>query len=297
MKILIIGGSGFVSGTLARMAMERGNEVWTVTRGERELPPGAHGIKVDRKDGSAFEAALREVDVRWDVAVDCIGFHPDDAQQDLESVIRRCDHLLFVSTDFVYDPDRRAFPRHEDTAEYTSAGYGGNKREAELIFERSSSETNWTVLRPCHIYGPGSKLGCLPYHSRDDQLIARIENGEPLSLVGGGHFLQQPLFVEDLAGVILALGGVQGAFGQIVNVSGPDCIESREYYRIIASVLNRKVEITETPVATALAEHPEWKPFLCHRFYSKERLAGLVPPPATSIEAGIRRQVEWLISG
>lgn len=294
--MLIIGGSGFVSGTLARMAIERGDEVWTVTRGERALPPGVHGIRADRKDAAAFEAAIREVDIRWDVAVDCIGFHPDDAVEDLESVIPRCGHLLFISTDFVYDPAQRAFPRHEDTAQFTTEGYGGDKREAELIFARSKSAMNWTVVRPCHIYGPGSKLGCLPYHARDDQLISRIENGEPLSLVGGGHFLQQPLFVEDLAKVILALGGIGGSFGQILNVSGPDCIESKEYYRIIASVLNKEVEIRETPVGTALSEHPEWKPFLCHRFYAKERLAGLVAPPSTSIEAGLRRQVEWLTS-
>ena len=29
----------------------------------------------------------------------------------------------------------------------------------------------WTILRPCHIYGPGSQLGCLPLHGRDPKLI------------------------------------------------------------------------------------------------------------------------------
>ncbi len=32
MKILILGGSGGLSGTLARMALKQGKEVWTVTR-------------------------------------------------------------------------------------------------------------------------------------------------------------------------------------------------------------------------------------------------------------------------
>ncbi len=38
MKILILGGSGGLSGTLARMALKQGKEVWTVTRGKRSLP-------------------------------------------------------------------------------------------------------------------------------------------------------------------------------------------------------------------------------------------------------------------
>jgi nucleoside-diphosphate-sugar epimerase len=54
MNLLIIGGSGFVSGTLARIALEHGHSVSTVTRGQREIPEGAQSIVVDRKDREAF---------------------------------------------------------------------------------------------------------------------------------------------------------------------------------------------------------------------------------------------------
>ncbi|NQX00440.1 hypothetical protein HQ447_07250, partial [bacterium] len=40
LRILIIGGSGFVSGTLARMAVARGYAVTVVTRGQRAVPAG-----------------------------------------------------------------------------------------------------------------------------------------------------------------------------------------------------------------------------------------------------------------
>lgn len=40
-KILIIGGSGFVSGTLARIALEQGFETWVLTRDQRPAPAGA----------------------------------------------------------------------------------------------------------------------------------------------------------------------------------------------------------------------------------------------------------------
>ena len=48
MKILILGGSGFVSGTLARLALARGHQVWAVTRGQRALPQGVTGLAVGR---------------------------------------------------------------------------------------------------------------------------------------------------------------------------------------------------------------------------------------------------------
>lgn len=44
MKILTLGGSGFVSGTLARLALAQGHQVWTVTRGQRPLPAGVKGL-------------------------------------------------------------------------------------------------------------------------------------------------------------------------------------------------------------------------------------------------------------
>ena len=38
MKLLILGGSGFVSGRLAQIAAAQGHEVWCVTRGNRPIP-------------------------------------------------------------------------------------------------------------------------------------------------------------------------------------------------------------------------------------------------------------------
>ena len=37
MKILIVGGSGHVSGAVARVALVRDHEVWAITRGNRSL--------------------------------------------------------------------------------------------------------------------------------------------------------------------------------------------------------------------------------------------------------------------
>ena len=306
-KILIIGGSGFVSGTLARLALERGHQVWAVTRGQRSLPAGVTGLVADRQDGEVFSRVIAEAGTDWDLVVDCIGFQPSDAEQDLTEFRERAKHLVFVSTDFVYDPARRQFPQAEDPAHYLSTtgdpgslAYGANKRQCELAFiDRGTGDAGamaWSVVRPCHIYGPGSLLGCLPLHGRDPELLNRLRAGEPLTLVGGGHFLQQPILAADLARVILDLYGNPQAHGQIFCTTGPDTIESRTFYQIIADILGVELTINELPVSQYLADHPEHAPFLCHRIYDMSKLQSIgVTLPDTPLETGLRMHVKSLL--
>ena len=63
LNMLLIGGSGFVSGTLARMAIQAGHNVWAVTRGQRTLPEGVIGITIDRHDCEAFQSLVSEISV------------------------------------------------------------------------------------------------------------------------------------------------------------------------------------------------------------------------------------------
>jgi nucleoside-diphosphate-sugar epimerase len=292
-RILILGGSGFLSGTLARRAVAAGHQVWTVTRGQRALPAGVTPLVADRHDPGALDHALAAVQSDWDVVIDCIAYDPADIRQDLALLRERTAHLIFVSTDFVYDPAQRRLPQAEEPAVYTTTGYGGKKRLCELaLSEGDTGAMQWTVARPCHIYGPGSLLGCLPLHGRDPQLLDRLRAGEPLRLAGGGYFLQQPILARDLADSLLSMAGWPAVYGQIFNVVGPDTVESRTYYQIIADLLGVPLQVEEMPVGELLAERPETAPFLCHRLYdlSKLRASG-ISVPSTPLVEGLREHV------
>jgi nucleoside-diphosphate-sugar epimerase len=305
MDLLLIGASGFVSGTLARVALDAGWRVWGVTRGQRAIDPRVQPIIADRTDRSAFAAAIEKADMRWDLVVDVVGYKPGDAEQDVTVFHKRAKRLVFISTDFVADSARRTFPQREDNPHYATSGYGGEKRQCEEVFlgQRGDDATRaaarqlaWTIVRPCHIYGPGSQLGCLPEHGRDPQLIAKIKRGEPLRLVGGGHFLQQPILAADLAKLVLSCAGNDKAIGGIYQAAGPDIVESRQYYQIIADVLGVACNIEETSVSAHLREHPEHAPFMCHRIYDLSRMAadGLARP-STPLVKGLRQHVESLL--
>ncbi len=297
LRVLVIGGSGFVSGTLARVARDAGHEVWVITRGRRPVPEGVTAVTADRTDREAFAAAVAGAGVEWDLAVDCIGYQAEDAEQDVEVLSPRAGHLVFISTDFVFDPARRVFPQPFDNPHFLAEGYGGGKRACEeVLLDADTGDMRWTVLRPCHIYGPGSQLGCLPEHGRDAELIARMRARETLRLVGGGHFLQQPIFVRDLAELALSAWDRDLAHRGIYCVAGPQIIESRRYYEIIAGVLGVEVSIAEVSVAETRVAHPEWASFLCHRIYDLTplRLAGL-RVPNTPVAAGLREHVESML--
>ncbi|MSR64843.1 MAG: NAD-dependent epimerase/dehydratase family protein [Verrucomicrobiae bacterium] len=292
-KLLIIGGSGFVSGTLAREALAGGWKVWVLTRGQRSLPDGVVGLVADRRDHVAVEKVIEGAKACWDLVVDCIGYEPADVKQDISMFRALAKHLVFISTDFVFDPAHRKFPQSEESIHYATQGYGGNKRLCELeLLNNVTGKMAWTILRPCHIYGPGSQLGCLPTHGRDPKLLERLKKGEPLRLAGGGHFLQQPIFARDLAKLTLSVVGSGDSHGNVFCAAGPDIIESREYYRIIAEVVGVELKVEEVPVAQHLAANAEAASFLCHRIYDlgKLKAAGLAVP-RMPIQQGLREHV------
>ncbi|HEY4328671.1 MAG TPA: NAD-dependent epimerase/dehydratase family protein, partial [Phycisphaerae bacterium] len=208
-KTLILGGSGFVSGAMARAAVVRGDETYVVTRGVRRLPSCVKGLIADRNT-PAFAEVMRRGDLPefFDRVIDCIGFNADHARQDVETFFplnapARAGHLVFISTDWVCSPIDRPPEIDESFDRFDTVPYGGGKRAAEEVFlaavgERGREKVPVTILRPCHIYGPGSLLGCVPLHGRDAGLLERIRGREILRLLGRGHFLQQPIFVEDL---------------------------------------------------------------------------------------------------
>ena len=299
LNVLVIGGSGFLSGTLAARAVAEGHSVTVVTRGQRELPEGVSGIAVDRHDQPAFKQAISKASRHWDLVVDCIAYAPADARQDIDVFPGMADHLVFVSTDFVFDPAHRIFPQPEITDHYTPGeNYGSKKRLCEREFLNSDTgEMVWSIVRPCHIYGPGSLLGCLPEHGRDPELISKIRSGKPLKLVGGGHFLQQPILAGDLSDLMLSLHGNEKSHGEIFCTAGPDIIESREYYNIIADVLGAgHPEIVEIPVGKFLAENPQSCSFACHRIYSHAKLEATgARVPTTPISDGLRQHTESLL--
>ncbi|MBP5608793.1 MAG: NAD-dependent epimerase/dehydratase family protein [Lachnospiraceae bacterium] len=298
MNVLIIGGSGGLSGVVAKMAMEQ-YRVWTLTRGIREVPHGVTALQADRNDLQHVKKLLAEQNVRWDVVIDCICMNREQAEADLAILPEFTDRLIVVSTDSVYDGRYKKIPEREDgicVKEPDNTGecsYAGNKRHMEEAFiaDINSGESGLkiTIFRPGHIYGPGFLPGCFPEHSRQKELPDLILQGKPIRLVGMGIYVIHPIFVDDLARILIDCVQKEKTYGEIFCVGGPEAIENKTYYEKIAECLGTDVRIEEIPLKGYLEKHPEYSGHLCHRVYdlSKLREAGVIMPTV-----GIREGME-----
>ena len=297
MKLLIIGGSGLISGHIARAAMEAGHEVWAVTRGRRRVDQGVHALVADRRDVPALKAALESANTRWDAAFDCLCMDPDDACIDLEVLPPYVKRLVVISTDSVYHPLHKRVPQNEETDFYMhDDSYGAQKRRMELVFlSPEGRRLDWTLFRPGHVFGPGSWLGCFPENMRQPDLLDHIRQEKPLRLVGGGRLLIHPIYARDFALTLLDCITRPAAIHQIFCIGGPDVVPNAEYYECIGRIVGHPVTIEEIPQEGYLEAHPGAYGNICQRSYDLSRLkAAGVRVPCIPMEVGLRAHVDWL---
>lgn len=299
MKALIIGGSGSLSGELASQLLKNNSTVWTLTRGKRPTLEGVHSLICDRDDIMSFKNTIINSHENWDVVFDCICMNREHALADLDVLSSVTNRLVVVSTDSVYDPARKTVPQSEEgffineDVPTSECSYGGNKRRMETIFIDYMSSCNTpikiTIFRPGHIYGKGLKLGCYPECSRSDSLLSQMLNNEPLPLVGLGTYIIQPIYVKDLARVMIDCVNNDHCYNEIFCIGGPQRIENREYYEILARLLNVKVSFKEVSLQGYALSHPEYSGHLCHRCYDLSKLEKTgIKLPSTTLEIGLK---------
>ena len=297
-QVLVIGGSGHVSGAVVRAALADGYKVYTLTRGNRPAVGQVVELHADRHDADAVQKVMQSIaGERFDAVIDCICYNADDMKQDLEIFAPAAGTLLFVSTDWVYEPTLRRYPQPVENSPYLTCdhdgfeSYGWGKLMAEnYLREHAPANLKYTIFRPCHIYGMPSELGCFPGHCRDKELIAKLLKGEPLKLVENGRMLQQPIDCDDLAKTMISCIGNEKANGKAFNMAGPDIVESRKYYEIIADVLGVELKTESVDYDKHLQERPGQRPFLFHRIYKLDDLANAgVYVPATPLAEGLKK--------
>lgn len=167
-KILILGGTGFIGPHMVREALRRGHEVSLFNRGRtnNELFPDLTLYKGDRNNGlQSLEGGS------WDVVIDNSGYvprHVEDSARLLSSVVS---HYLYVSTISVYAvspaPITEESPletmEDETVEEVTNETYGPMKALCEDRVTAEFGADRSTILRPTYICGPGDRTDRYTY--------------------------------------------------------------------------------------------------------------------------------------
>ncbi|MBR3248205.1 MAG: NAD-dependent epimerase/dehydratase family protein [Clostridiales bacterium] len=156
MKILIIGGTGIIGGSIAEAAVNAGHDVYIISKTgpkSKLKDMNAHFLMADWFRDDLAEAA---VTLGFDVIVDALIFNEKHIERSARIINGHCTHFIYISTDSVYPHPGNGIT--EDT-EINEDGihweYGKGKFRAEQYLRSHSSEYGfyWTVIRPTITFG------------------------------------------------------------------------------------------------------------------------------------------------
>jgi nucleoside-diphosphate-sugar epimerase len=217
-----------------------------VRQAGRPLPGGIDVVIGDIADASSVDRAftVHPVDTVIHIAAAVPGV-PDAAQAFSRSVAgtrllaqaaRRCGvrRFVHVSSAGVYGAGVILAPTREDAPLLASSPYERSKLEAEqaLRAELTGGETQWVVLRPAGIYGPG----------RPQTLdFLRQVLRKPIWLHGPSRLVLHPTHVDDVVASIMAVRRRDDLSGEAFNVGGERPIVFQELIALVASLLPCRV--------------------------------------------------------
>ncbi|GAB3956758.1 NAD-dependent epimerase/dehydratase family protein [Micromonospora vulcania] len=213
MRLLVLGGTGFVGGAAVAEAVHRG---WSVTVFNRGLhgatPPGVHRLRGDRTaPGGLAELAGGE----WDVVVDTWDAAPRAARDAARALVDTVGHYVYVSSGSVYtnqadpnlDEDSPVADADPDAVDgdYPQLKAGAERAVREVFGDRA------LIARAGLILGPGEDVGRLPWWLR------RIERGGDVLAPAPTDLPLQYIDARDLAIWMLDAGarGLGGTFNTV----------------------------------------------------------------------------------
>jgi nucleoside-diphosphate-sugar epimerase len=295
MRVLVVGGTEFVSLHVVHALRRDGHDVLVLNRGRRpeRLPAGVKTVVADRKDHAALATAL--AGARVDAVVDAT-YAPttgDDVHALLDALDGRAGHVIFVSTGRVYDhalpiPFREDTPRTLYWGDYAKLKIAG---EDALLDRHRTAGLGVTVVRPTHVYGP------MNTRNNETFFFDRLVRGRPVLVPGDGGWLRQFGHVADLADAIVAMLGVREAFGQAYNVTGEEAITQVGLVELIADVIERPLGLVPAPATGELA--PPFGQNLvydCHAVYTTAKIRReLGIRPRYTLAAGIAQTWDWYV--
>lgn len=226
MKLLILGGTGFIGPALVELAKAHGHTVTLFNRGRtnKELFPELEKIVGDRdpKKGEGLKGLEGRT---FDVVFDDCGYYPRHVTASSELFAKNgVKHLIYVSSISAYaktdvegaDETAELARLTDPTVEKMGAryeNYGGLKVLCEEAAERALPGKT-TIIRPGYIVGPGDPTDRFTYWP------ARFDRGGKVLVPGAPTDPLQVIDVRDLAAFMLrcAERRVIGTF----NACGPE---------------------------------------------------------------------------
>lgn len=195
--ILIMGGSTFVSSSVAKYLIGKGHIVDILTRGFKEIKYEGYRnhIVCNRKNKDKLEKSLENKSYKFIFGISA--YTGDDVKILIECVnINMLNKYIFCSSGAVYKESIDILNEDYDKIENIHWGkYGVDKKEAEDCI--INSDINYAIFRPSYIYGEEKNL------YRESYFFDRIKENKVTPVPFGNNTTTQFIYIDDMLKVFV----------------------------------------------------------------------------------------------
>lgn len=300
MKVLFIGGTGFISTAVSKLALAQGMELYHLNRGLRPSEiQGVHQITADVHKRDEARAALHGHE--FDVVVDWIAFKPEDIERDLELFRGRTKQFFFISSASAYQKPPAHYIITESTPLHNPHwDYSRNKIACEERLMQAFRDENFpvTIVRPSLTYDPNLPIaiggwGCYT-------LPDRLKHGKPIIVHGDGSSLWTVTHADDFARGFLGLLGNWHTLGHAFHITSDEVLTWNQIYETIADALGVEPNIVHIPSAFIAGVAPQYHGSLIgdkawSAVFDNSKIKAFVPTYQAVIpfRQGVRRTLAW----
>ncbi len=246
-KVLFIGGTGNISTSCSKLALEKGIDLYLLNRNETKVNiPGATVLRADIHNIEEVKSVL--ADYSFDVVVNWIAYVPEDVKNDYELFKGKTKQYIFISSASAYQKPLR----HHIITESTPITnpyweYSRNKIACEdwLMEKYRAEQFPITIVRPSHTYA--TILPALIGNGRNYTVIDRMKKGKEVIVHGDGNSLWVLTHSDDFAKGFVGLLGNYHAIGHTFHITSDEVLTWNQIYEIMAEAVGVKPRIVHIP--------------------------------------------------
>jgi len=258
MKVLFIGGSGNISTSVSRMAVERGIDLTLLNRGKTNVDiPGVRWLTADFHDLAQTQNVLGHEP--FDVVVDWIAFTQQDIERDLALFAGKTGQFVFISSASAYQkPPSSVIIRESTPLHNPFWQYSRNKIACEERLIQAYREQGFpvTIVRPSHTYDKYIPIAVGDWDKIT--IVDRMRKGLPVIVHGDGTSLWTVTHADDFAVGFLGLLGHPGTLGQAFHITSDERLTWNDIYRAIGSAVGVEPNIVHIASEFIITVAPDY---------------------------------------
>ena len=275
-KLLVTGGTVFVSRYVANYFAQKGDDVYVLNRGSRSQLPGVTLIQGDRNDlGNRLKG------YEFDAVLDITAYTREHVENLVNALGKFVDYIMVSSSAVYPETNPQPFTEEQKCGPNSIWGiYGTNKLAAEEYLRQAVPRAY--ILRPPYLYGPMQNVYREPF------VFDCAESLRKFYLPGEGSMKLQFFHVEDLCRFMEILLEKHPA-ERIFNVGNPDAVTIVDWVKLCYDAVGTNLE------TISVEGHPQRAYFCFHDYdyYLDVTKQMDLMPDVKPLAEGLKESYEW----